>query len=83
MEASTPNYDAWKRRLLKVLQDVLREFVVEVSTGVAAHDEVVLVGEEELVVFDTGLVQTLHQLHRVLEMDVVVSRAVNQQVFAF
>ena len=42
----------------------------------------VLVREEELVVVDAGRVQSLHQLHGVLEVDVVVGGAVDQQVLA-
>ena len=68
---------------LQVLQNVLRQLVVQARAGVSAHDEVVLVGEEELVVVDAGFVKTFHKLHSVLEVDIVVGGAVNQQVFAF
>ena len=72
-----------KSQILKILQNILRQLVVQVGPGVAAHDEVVFVGEEELVVFHTGFVKGFHQLHGVLEVHVVVGGAVDKQIFAF
>ena len=72
-----------KSQILKILQNILRQLVVQVGPGVAAHDEVVFVGEEELVVFHTGFVKGFHQFHSVLEVHVVVGGAVDKQIFAF
>ena len=67
---------------LQILQDVVRELVVEVQTGVAAVNGVVLVGVEEHLVLLIGLVELRHEVDGILEMHVVVGRAVDEQVVA-
>ena len=67
---------------LQILQDEVGEFVVEVQTGVAAVNRVVLVGIEEHLVLLVGLVELRHEVDGILEMHVVVGRAVDEQVVA-
>ena len=67
---------------LQILQDEVGEFVVEVQTGVAAVNGVVFVGIEEHLVLLVGLVELCHEVDGILEMHVVVGRAVDEQVVA-
>ena len=52
------------------------------QAGVAAVDGVVLVGIEEHLILLVGLVELRHEVDGILEMHVVVGRAVDEQIVA-
>lgn len=68
--------------LLQILQNEVRQLVVEVQPRVATVDGVVLVGIEEHLVLLVGLVELGHKVDGILEMDVVVGGAVDEQIVA-
>lgn len=69
--------------LLQILQNEVRQLVVEMQAGVAAVNGVVLVGIEEHLILLAGLVELGHKVDGVLEMNVVVGSAVDEQIVAF
>ena len=52
------------------------------QAGVASIDGVVFVGIEEHLILLVGLVELRHQVDGILEMDVVVGSAVDEQIVA-
>jgi hypothetical protein len=48
------------------------------GSGIATHDKMVLVGIEELVVLLARFVESCNQVHGILEMYIVIGRAVNE-----